>query len=479
MKSLLLIAIGSALVNNVVLSQFLGLCPFLGVSKKVETAAGMGAAVLFVITIASAVTNLIYTFLLVPTDLTYLNTIVFILVIAALVQFVEMVLKKSMPALYESLGVFLPLITTNCAVLGTALTNVQNDYSFIASVVNGIGISLGFLIAIVILAGIREKMEYNNIPESFKGMPITLLTAGLMAIAFFGFSGLIQEVKKMNISAILLAMVVVGGTGLLIAILLGIASEKFKVPVDEKEVAIRAELPGNNCGGCGYAGCDGLAKAIANGEAPVNGCPVGGAAAAEKISAIMGVEAGEFVKKVAFVKCAGTCEKASDKYQYSGVQSCIEAMNVPGAGPKGCEFGCMGFGSCAAVCPENAISIVNGIAHIDEEACVGCGKCAETCPKSLIDLVPENKKTRVQCSSKEFGKNVMSVCKAGCIGCKACEKVCKLGAIKVENNIAQIDYDKCVGCGLCAGKCPKGIITGKKLVPKKPAPKKPVEKKEA
>ena len=191
MKSLLLIAIGSALVNNVVLSQFLGLCPFLGVSKKVETAAGMGAAVLFVITIASAVTNLLYTFFLVPTVLRYLNTIVFILVIAALVQFVEMVLKKSMPALYESLGVFLPLITTNCAVLGTALTNVQNDYSFIASVVNGIGISLGFLIAIVILAGIREKMEYNNIPESFKGMPITLLTAGLMAIAFFGFSGLI------------------------------------------------------------------------------------------------------------------------------------------------------------------------------------------------------------------------------------------------------------------------------------------------
>ena len=151
----------------------------------------MGAAVLFFITIASSVTNFIYTFLLVTTVLTYLNTIVFILVIAALVQFVEMVLKKSMPALYESLGVFLPLITTNCAVLGTALTNVQNDYSFIASVVNGIGISLGFLIAIVILAGIREKMEYNNIPESFKGMPITLLTAGLMAIAFFGFSGLI------------------------------------------------------------------------------------------------------------------------------------------------------------------------------------------------------------------------------------------------------------------------------------------------
>lgn len=191
MQNLLLIAIGSALVNNVVLSQFLGLCPFLGVSKKVETAAGMGAAVIFVITIASAVTNLVYSFILVPTDLAYLQTIVFILVIAALVQFVEMVLKKTMPALYESLGVFLPLITTNCAVLGVALTNVQNSYNFITSVVNGIGISVGFTIAIVILAGIREKMEHNNIPESFKGMPITLVTAGLMAIAFFGFSGII------------------------------------------------------------------------------------------------------------------------------------------------------------------------------------------------------------------------------------------------------------------------------------------------
>ena len=191
MKELLLIAIGSALVNNVVLSQFLGLCPFLGVSKKIETAGGMGVAVIFVITIASAVTNSIYTFILVPTGLEYLDTIVFILVIAALVQFVELVLKKSMPSLYEALGVYLPLITTNCAVLGVALTNVQNGYGFAASVINGIGISVGFTIAIVILAGIRERNEHNNIPESFKGMPITLVTAGLMAIAFFGFSGII------------------------------------------------------------------------------------------------------------------------------------------------------------------------------------------------------------------------------------------------------------------------------------------------
>ena len=191
MKELLLIIVGSALVNNVVLSQFLGLCPFLGVSKKIDTAAGMGGAVIFVITLSSFVTSLIYKFILVPTGLEYLQTIVFILVIAALVQFVEMFLKKNMVSLYESLGVYLPLITTNCAVLGVALTNVQKSYSFVESVVNGIGTSIGFMIAIVLLAGIREKIEYNDVPRSFQGSPIVLITAGLMSIAFFGFSGLI------------------------------------------------------------------------------------------------------------------------------------------------------------------------------------------------------------------------------------------------------------------------------------------------
>ena len=191
MKELLLILIGAALVNNVVLSQFLGLCPFLGVSKRTETAAGMGAAVLFVITIASAITSLIYTGILEKLGLEYLQTIVFILVIAALVQLVEMVLKKKMPSLYNSLGVYLPLITTNCAVLGVALKNVQNGYGLLESVVYGIGISIGFFIAIVIMAGIRERIEFNEIPKSFKGMPIVLVTAGLMAIAFIGFSGLL------------------------------------------------------------------------------------------------------------------------------------------------------------------------------------------------------------------------------------------------------------------------------------------------
>ena len=191
MKELLLIAVGSAFVNNVVLSQFLGICPFLGVSKNTKTAAGMGGAVIFVITISSFVTGLIYKFILIPTGFEYLQTIVFILVIAALVQFVVMFLKKVMPTLYNALGVFLPLITTNCAVLGVALTNVQKSYSILEGVVNGIATAFGFLVSIVLMAGIREKIEYNDIPEAFKGTPIVLVTAGLMAIAFFGFSGLI------------------------------------------------------------------------------------------------------------------------------------------------------------------------------------------------------------------------------------------------------------------------------------------------
>ena len=191
MRELIMIAIGAAFVNNVVLSQYMGLCPFLGVSKKIDTAAGMGGAVIFVITISSFVTSVIYRFILVPANITYLQTIVFILVIAALVQLVEMFLKKTIPALYKSLGVYLPLITTNCAVLGVALTNVQNDYGILSSTVAGIATAVGFTVSIVIMAGLREKIEYNDIPEPFKGMPVVLLTAGLMSIAFFGFSGLI------------------------------------------------------------------------------------------------------------------------------------------------------------------------------------------------------------------------------------------------------------------------------------------------
>ena len=192
MKELFIIAIGSALVNNVVLSQFLGICSFLGVSNKVETAKGMSGAVFFVMTLASFVAALLYKFVLDPFGLDYLRTIVFILVIAALVQLVEMFMKKSMPELYSALGIFLPLITTNRAVLGVAITNVQSDYSILASVVNGVATSIGYAIAMILMAGIREKLENNdNIPESFRGMPIVLLTSMLMSMAFFGFAGIV------------------------------------------------------------------------------------------------------------------------------------------------------------------------------------------------------------------------------------------------------------------------------------------------
>lgn len=187
-KTLFLVLLTTALINNIVLSQFLGICPFLGVSRNMKTAAGMGGAVIFVITISSAVTSLLYNYVLVKFDLTYLKTIVFIMIIAFLVQLVELFLKKAAPALYKSLGVFLPLITTNCAVLGTALTNVQQSNDFITSVVTGIGTALGFCIAIVIMAGVREKTENNDFPEAFKGTPAVLMTACLMSIAFYGFN---------------------------------------------------------------------------------------------------------------------------------------------------------------------------------------------------------------------------------------------------------------------------------------------------
>ncbi|MCD7744218.1 MAG: electron transport complex subunit RsxA [Lachnospiraceae bacterium] len=190
MNSLFLIIITTALIDNVVLSQFLGICSFLGVSKQIKTSASLGAAVIFVITIASAVANLLYTFILEPLDLTYLNTIVFILVIATLVQIVEMFLKKVAPPLYQALGIYLPLITTNCAVLGVALTNVQDGYNFVESVVAGFGTAVGYTIAIVVLAGIRERIDESAIPAPFRGAPVVLLSAALMSIAFMGFSGL-------------------------------------------------------------------------------------------------------------------------------------------------------------------------------------------------------------------------------------------------------------------------------------------------
>ena len=217
-------------------------------------------------------------------------------------------------------------------------------------------------------------------------------------------------------------------------------------------------MPGNNCGGCGYAGCSGLAAAIVKGEAEVGGCPVGGAPVAAKIGAIMGQEAGAQVHEVAFVKCAGTCDKAKQEYEYHGLNDCVMMNMMQAGGPKGCNYGCLGEGTCVKACPFDAIHIVNGVAVVDKEACKACGKCVAACPKHLIEIVPYDQKHLVQCSSKDKGKDVMSVCSVGCIGCKMCEKICKFDAVKVENNIAHIDPEKCIGCGECAAKCPKKLI---------------------
>ena len=261
------------------------------------------------------------------------------------------------------------------------------------------------------------------------------------------------------LNAILFPILVVGGLGVLFGIILGIAAIKFRVERDPKIDSIREALPGANCGGCGFPGCDGLAAAIAAGTAPVNGCPVGGAPVADKIAAIMGVESGSSEKKVAFVKCKGTCDKATVKYNYYGIDDCHKIADaVPGGGSKGCNYGCLGSGSCVKACQFDAIHVVNGVAVVDKEKCVACGKCAEACPRHLIELVPYKANHLVQCSSHDKGPAVKKVCEAGCIGCTLCTKQCEFDAIHMDNNVAVIDYTKCTGCGKCAAKCPAHVI---------------------
>lgn len=257
---------------------------------------------------------------------------------------------------------------------------------------------------------------------------------------------------------IIIAAAIVGGVGILIGLFLGFFGKKFEVYVDEKEVAVREALPGNNCGGCGYPGCDGLAAAIVKGEAPVTGCPVGGQPVADAIAEIMGVEAGEMVRTAAFVKCNGDCEKAKDDYVYSGVKDCTMAAMVTNGGSKSCNYGCLGLGTCMSVCERDAISIVKGIAVVDPDKCGSCGDCVRACPKGIIEIRPVSQIANVVCSSKDKGKAVMDVCSVGCIGCTLCEKQCEYGAITMENNLPVIDASKCIGCGKCAEKCPKKII---------------------
>ena len=259
-------------------------------------------------------------------------------------------------------------------------------------------------------------------------------------------------------SGIILAVLIVGGIGIFVGLFLGIASMKFSVAVDEKEVAVLEALPGNNCGGCGYPGCSGLAAAIAKGEAPVNQCPVGGEEVGKAIAQIMGVDAGESVKMVAYVSCQGDCNRTKVDYEYSGAEDCAMLSFVPNGGPKSCNSGCLGYGNCVKACQFDAIEVVNGVALVNKEKCKACGKCIEACPKHLISLIPYDSKYAVACSSTDKGPVAMKNCETACIACSLCARNCPAEAITVENMNATINQSKCTACGTCIGKCPKKAI---------------------
>ncbi|WP_276929631.1 RnfABCDGE type electron transport complex subunit B [Herbinix luporum] len=261
-----------------------------------------------------------------------------------------------------------------------------------------------------------------------------------------------------DIKSLILATVVVSVIGLLIGLFLGLASKKLEVPVDEKEAKVRELLPGANCGGCGYAGCDACAKAIANQEAAADVCPVASSDIHVEIAKLMGSSVDTTEKQVAYVKCAGTCDKAKKNSNYYGPKDCKLAAGIGGNGSKGCSYGCMGFGSCVKVCAFDAIHIVDGIALVDKEKCTACGICVAECPINIIEMLPTKAKTLVACSSLDKGKDVKPVCSTGCIGCKLCTKACQFDAIHVENNLAKIDYSKCTNCGACVKVCPVKVI---------------------
>lgn len=257
---------------------------------------------------------------------------------------------------------------------------------------------------------------------------------------------------------ILLAVAIVGGTGLVFGCLLAFASMIFRVDQDERVSKIMEVLPGANCGACGFAGCSAYAEAVVNDGAAANLCGVGKGAVAQSIASIMGVEAGEVKELKAKVMCAGNYNSAKFKFEYVGVKDCLAASKLAG-GVKACPNGCMGMGTCQTVCKFGAISIVDGVAVIDEEKCVGCGACVRKCPKQIIALIPKNSPIAVHCSNTEKGAYANQHCAASCIGCRQCERACPNEAIHVEDNLVKVDYDKCIGCGACAAKCPHKVIT--------------------
>lgn len=261
---------------------------------------------------------------------------------------------------------------------------------------------------------------------------------------------------------ILYAVLVLGILGAVFGLVLAYASKVFAVEVDPRQEEIASVLPGANCGGCGFPGCSGYATAIVEGRAPLNKCAAGGAECAKKISEIMGVDAGDIERSVAVVLCSGG-PNVTKKYEYLGIKDCLAASRMPGGGPNECGYACIGLGSCVAVCPFGAISVTDGLAHVDHEKCVGCMACAAACPKNIIVNVPYRADITVACSSKDKGAMLRKFCNIGCMGCKICEKACPSDAIHVVDNLAVIDYSKCTSCGLCAQKCPRKLIRDSKL----------------
>ena len=259
-------------------------------------------------------------------------------------------------------------------------------------------------------------------------------------------------------NTILITTLVITAIGLIVGAGLVFMGKKFHVEVDQKETDIRACLPGNNCGACGYAGCDAMAAAIAAGEAPVNACPVGGQAVTDQIGQIMGVSAEAAEIKVAFVRCKGSCAVTKTAGNYTGIQDCRSAV-LSGIAIQECDYGCLGLGSCVTVCPQHAIQVKDGVAEVNRKLCIGCGLCAKTCPKGLIELIPAGRRVAVQCSNRDRGPTVKQVCSAGCIGCGLCARQCEVKAITVTANLAHVDYETCVQCGKCVEKCPVKVIT--------------------
>jgi len=272
--------------------------------------------------------------------------------------------------------------------------------------------------------------------------------------------------------SILYAIAILGGLGLIFGTVLAIASKVFYVETDPRLDKLNECLPGANCGGCGYAGCGGYAEAVLNGEAPIGRCASGGNECAQEMAAIMGVEAAEVTRKVALVRCSG--EKSYDKdgnltkgarvkAEYEGFHDCLAASKVGGNGPLSCKFGCLGYGSCVKACKYGAMSVVNGVAKVDEDLCVGCMACATACPRNLIVAVEPDRNVVIACASLAKGAVTTRGCTVGCIGCSLCKKICPKDAITIERNLARIDYSKCDNCGLCATVCPKHLIKDSKV----------------